>query len=445
MVQYRYIFRIRGDYMEVKQKKRLRVLLSLIAVLCLTSAGVLGWYWYDNNVDRSGWEMQHEQYYYRDFHNHRVSGWQDIDGHRYYFDENNVMQTGFLAQGEDIYYLDTDGTLYAGWLNFHGERYYLSEEGILQTGLIRIDEELYLLGEDGRVTTGMQEVDGSTYYFTQEGPAAVGPLIYEDQEYYFSDDNTRFTGWMDREDGLCYYTPEGPMAKGLTWIDDKLYYFEDNGPCRKGWLTQGEYSYYFGQDGAAVTGPQTIDGTKHYFTPKGIHVVLVNASNPIPSYYQPEIVTLFGWNQVAKPCLEPMKQMLDACEASGNPYTFNSSYRTHENQEEILELRTKEYMAAGMEYEEAYEKTLETVAYPGTSEHEMGLAADIVGKEANAWLAEHCWEYGFILRYPPEKGDITGITYEPWHFRYVGTEVSMDMKDTGLCLEEYLGAGPAIP
>ena len=65
---------------------------------------------------------------------------------------------------------------------------------------------------------------------------------------------------------------------------------------------------------------------------------------------------------------------------------------------------------------------------------------DLVGKEANEWLAQNCWEYGFILRYPEGKEEITGISNEPWHFRYVGTRVSLDMKDTGLCLEEYLGA-----
>ena len=92
------------------------------------------------------------------------------------------------------------------------------------------------------------------------------------------------------------------------------------------------------------------------------------------------------------------------------------------------------------DYNRAREEALKTVSLPGTSEHQLGLAVDIEGEEAHQWLEEHCWEYGFILRYPPEKEDITGISNEPWHFRYVGTDVSMDMKDSGLCLEEYLGA-----
>jgi D-alanyl-D-alanine carboxypeptidase len=83
---------------------------------------------------------------------------------------------------------------------------------------------------------------------------------------------------------------------------------------------------------------------------------------------------------------------------------------------------------------------LQSVAVPGTSEHHLGLAVDIIGKAAQDWLSVHCWEYGFILRYTGDKAAITGIIDEPWHFRYVGTEVSMDMKGSGLCLEEYLGA-----
>ena len=132
--------------------------------------------------------------------------------------------------------------------------------------------------------------------------------------------------------------------------------------------------------------------------------------------------------------------MLADCRAAGNDCYLNSAYRTHKQQIQILELRTQEYEDKGMTHEEAYEESLKTVALPGTSEHELGLSTDLVGKEANEWLAIHCWEYGFILRYPADKEDITGITNEPWHFRYVGVEVAMDMKDTGLCLEEYLGA-----
>ena len=95
-----------------------------------------------------------------------------------------------------------------------------------------------------------------------------------------------------------------------------------------------------------------------------------------------------------------------------------------------------------LSYEEAYEKALETVALPGTSEHQLGLAVDLLGDEAIAWFHEHCWDYGFIVRYTEEKENWTGIIDEPWHFRYVGREVALDIQASGLCLEEYLGAEP---
>ena len=95
-----------------------------------------------------------------------------------------------------------------------------------------------------------------------------------------------------------------------------------------------------------------------------------------------------------------------------------------------------------LDFRAAREKALETVAVPGTSEHHLGLAVDLLGEEAIAWFTKYCWDYGFILRYTEEKENITGIVDEPWHFRYVGTEVSLDLRDSGLCLEEYLGAEP---
>lgn len=90
------------------------------------------------------------------------------------------------------------------------------------------------------------------------------------------------------------------------------------------------------------------------------------------------------------------------------------------------------------------------VAVPGTSEHQLGLAVDIVDKynqvldenqentAVQKWLMENCWKYGFILRYPNDKSSITGIMYEPWHYRYVGDAAAKEIYQQGICLEEYL-------
>ncbi len=101
----------------------------------------------------------------------------------------------------------------------------------------------------------------------------------------------------------------------------------------------------------------------------------------------------------------------------------------------------------------AKEEAFHTVAKPGTSEHHLGLAVDIVDgnhqlldetQEHTAvqqWLMDNSWKYGFILRYPTGKSEITGIIYEPWHYRYVGVKAAGEIHRNGLCLEEYLDTG----
>ena len=94
------------------------------------------------------------------------------------------------------------------------------------------------------------------------------------------------------------------------------------------------------------------------------------------------------------------------------------------------------------------------MARPGTSEHQLGLALDIVDLDyqqldtrqeetpEQKWLMENSWKYGFILRYPTDKSNITGIIYEPWHYRYVGKEAAKVIHEKGICLEEYLENDP---
>jgi len=195
------------------------------------------------------------------------------------------------------------------------------------------------------------------------------------------------------------------------------------------------------EDGSYAVGPTEIDGETHYFSPKGIEVVLVNALNPVPDWYKLDPVNVVDYHDVDRLCYNALNRMLEDLTAAGIEYTFNSAYRTILEQTTILEYRTREHMEAfGLDFYEARDMAYETVAIPGTSEHHLGLAVDLLGEEAVAWLQKHCWDYGFILRYTEEKEPITGIIDEPWHFRYVGTEVSLDLKDSGLCLEEYLGA-----
>ena len=465
-----------------QQKRRLKrswkaAIILLVCALVLS----LGWLWFDNNVDRSGWVEKDGTVYYRDFHARKVSGWQTIDGSRYYFGDDKALATGWQEIDGETYYFGTDGQMVTGWDDIDGARYFFGESGARVTGweningnLYYFDDEMktgwldlagsrYYLGTDGIAATGWQEIDGQDFHFGDDGSMSVGWLITDEASYYlnsdghptvgsitlggetflFREDYTLFTGWNDTDAGRSYYHENGVQAFGWQELEGKRYYFDDDGFMLTGWFQEGEYLYYFQADGSAATSPTVIDGQTYYFSPKGIHVVLVNALNPVPSYYKMNLVTFVEWKQVSDVCYDALAQMLADCEAAGNEYVFNSAYRTIKDQTEILEYRTKEYMENyDLTYEQARAKALETVAIPGTSEHHLGLAVDLLGSDAIAWLGEHCWEYGFILRYTAEKEAYTGIIDEPWHFRYVGTEVSMDMKDSGLCLEEYLGAAP---
>lgn len=442
----------------MKTKTR-RVLTAVILILLFSILAFVGWLIYDNNVDRSGWVEKDGIRYYRDFHADPVSGWLDIDGQRYFFNDDGTPCTGWLFEnatyylgddgvmalgwqtiGENTYYFGTDGVMHSGWLELDGLRYYLPD-GILVKGWQELDGKRLYFGEDGAMKTGFTKVEGSIYYFDDDGTPLTGLVTIDDRRFYFSDEGVMHTGWLDWEEGRSYCHIDGSMATGWQELDGKRYYFDKSGILQSGWLQEGEYTYYLQEDGSAAVGPAFIDGATHYFSPKGIEVILVNRSHPVPSYYERNLVTVVDWHQVDQRCYDALVQMLADCNAAGIEYIFNSAYRTIEEQTEILEARTAEHMENfDLDYDAARKKALQTVAVPGTSEHHLGLAVDLLGEEAIAWLQEHCWEYGFILRYTQEKEPITGIIDEPWHFRYVGKEVSMDMKDSGLCLEEYLGA-----
>jgi len=443
------------------QKYR-KPLIAVLSVICLILAG-LCWYLFDTNVDRSGWVNKDGIYAYRDFHGRKVTGWQEIDGNRYYFQEDHTMATGWLMQEENTYYLGSDGTLDRGWISIEEDwyysdesgviqtgwqdiqfqRYYFRDDGIMYTGWMEQDGKQYHLAEDGAMSMGFVQLDNQTYYFSENGVMHTGALSLDEDMYLFLEDGTMHTGWLEHSSGISYYQPDsGTLVTDWQEIEGKRYFFDTDGIMQTGWMHQGEYRYYLHADGSAAVGPTDIDGTTYYFSPKGIHVVLVNTQHKVPDYYELNLATVQDWHRVSEVCLEPLKQMLADCKAAGIKYTFNSAYRSIGEQSDILQKRTQEYQERGLDPNAAYRKARETVALPGTSEHHLGLAVDLLGEDAIAWLNQHCWEYGFIRRYTAEKEHITGFVDEPWHFRYVGTEISLDMKDSGLCLEEYLGAYP---
>lgn len=180
-------------------------------------------------------------------------------------------------------------------------------------------------------------------------------------------------------------------------------------------------------------------------------LVLVNSTRFMEEGYVPELTEIENNYYFDARAVEDLKAMLAAGRAEGLDFWICSAYRTMEKQTFLYENKVSRLMnEEGLSYEEAYEQAGHTVAYPGTSEHQLGLAVDIVAKDyqqlddrqANTeeakWLKEHCAEYGFILRYPLDKTDETGIIFEPWHYRYVGKEAAKEIMEQGICLEEYL-------
>ena len=442
------------------KKRLLGPILIGIVILAAIAGGI--WYWYDNNVDRSGWVEKDGIRFYQDFHADPVSGWLTLENETYYLDADGVPHLGWLEIDGTTYYFDQTGIMVTGWLELDGKTHYFGGNGAMVDEWLWLGADRYYL-PDGVMVTGWQDVDGKTCYFHENGILAMGFVDLDDGRYFFDNDGAMatgitemdgevynfqnsgvmLTGWEETDSGSRYFRADGTMVIGWEYIDGEKCYFNAEGIQQlAGWIQDGEYRYYILEDGNYAVGPTVIDGQTHYFSPKGIEVILVNAINPLPDYFDQNIVNVLDYHDVDSRCYDALVKMLaDFEENTGEEYTFNSAYRTLTEQTTILEYRTLEHMRDyDLTFLEAREKALETVAIPGTSEHQLGLSVDLVGQAINQWLAEHCWEYGFILRYPENKQHITGITNEPWHFRYVGREVSMDMKDTGLCLEEYLGA-----
>ena len=180
-------------------------------------------------------------------------------------------------------------------------------------------------------------------------------------------------------------------------------------------------------------------------------LILVNKKNKLPDDYEVELKTMYDKvNRAAKEAYGPLSDMLAAGRAEGLAFEICSSYRDVKVQERLFKEDVDVLMNRGYTYEEAYAEVARETMPPGHSEHSTGLAFDIVsmgyqmldaGQHYTAetqWLHENCAKYGFILRYPKGKEEITEINYESWHYRYVGVEAATYIMEQGITLEEYL-------
>jgi len=179
-------------------------------------------------------------------------------------------------------------------------------------------------------------------------------------------------------------------------------------------------------------------------------LMLISKREPVPLDYTFELGMIQGEIRADIRILEEANEMLKEARKEGIFLVICSPYRDYDRQEMLFNQKVKSYMEQGMSFMEAYIQSSHTIAVPGASEHQVGLALDIVcstyyrldeafgDTEAGKWLAENSYQYGFILRYPKDKEEITGIEYEPWHFRYVGKEAAKEMTEQKLTLEEYV-------
>ncbi len=183
------------------------------------------------------------------------------------------------------------------------------------------------------------------------------------------------------------------------------------------------------------------------------NMILVNPDHPIPDNYPQKLawLSLNGRDrQVNSLCVDAFREMVNAAKEDGIILLLRSTYRGIALQTESFNNKVQEYVNKGYSKDEATKLAATIVAVPGTSEHHTGLAADITtpsydrlnagfeNTDAFKWLVTHCAEYGFILRYPKDKTEITKIIYEPWHYRYVGKEAAQIIMSEGICYEEFV-------
>lgn len=180
-------------------------------------------------------------------------------------------------------------------------------------------------------------------------------------------------------------------------------------------------------------------------TSRGWNLILVNKDYRIPNNYDIELTELSNGEKIDSRIYPELQVMFDAARMNGLELFVREGYRTQEEQQEIMDDKIQEYENEGHLKKEAKELAKKYVAVPGTSEHQLGLSVDINADTTKCsseavyqWLDENAYKYGFVKRYPSDKIEITGINNEPWHYRYVGKDAAKEMKEKGLCLEEYL-------
>ena len=379
--------------------------------------------------DLSGWSITDQGTRYLDAQGNPVTGWFTVDGTQYYFDPETALPYSGWAQREGVRCYLSEGLPVSGWADVDGRRIYLNSDGTVHTGWLREQGRSWYLDEAGDPVTGWAQTSTGRFYFDETGLLCTGLTPIGDTWYCFNQDGTIHTGWFRQ--------------------GTRQFYANNDGSIRTGWLEWDADTYYLLDNGTPAVGKVVIDGETCFFSSTGVMFPLVNPWNPLAEENNPELVLVEN-NYVAVECQKDLEQMLADCRAAGYKPRIMSGHRSFYIQTVTLQRAISARMAKGMSYQLASEDAVKSVAIPGTSEHHLGLALDIVDANnpkleefqedmpTQKWLMENCWKYGFILRYPKGTTEITGITYEPWHYRYVGREMAEEIYELGLTLEEYV-------
>lgn len=389
----------------------------------------------------SGWLELEEGRFYLKQQGKAITGWHQIEGQTYHFAPDGLLHLGWQQIEEDLYYFGDSGIMQTGWVDREETRYYLGSDGAALTGWQDIDGARYCFTYDGMMLRGWQQVDEGYYCFSESGVMQTGWANNGDAQYYLSDEGTPLTGWQDIDGARYCFDPNGIMLRGWVTEGDLRFYLDEDGSMHTGWLNTDGKTYYLNENGNPVKGRLDLDGTKYYFTSTGENILLVNRWNPVPEGYTTELKTLPNGRKIGAVCYDELMQMIEDCKAAGNHPNIVGAYRSLSDQRSLFNTKLQSYQAQGGG--NAYERTARQVAIPGTSEHQLGLAVDITDKTSTSsacekWLHEHCWEYGFIVRYTKDTTHITGIMYEYWHYRYVGRELAKELTELGICMEEYM-------
>lgn len=295
----------------------------------------------------------------------------------------------------------------------------------------------------GRIDSGFYTEDGKTYYYD----ASLRDVLKGEQTI---------------NGGKYYFDPStGVMYKGFRNVSSGTIYYDDSGRQVFGWANIWGYTYYFDpSSGAMYIGKKNIGGKNYFFEDNGrmvdfsdtsSYLVVANKKHKLPSGYEPSDLSVpnvpmnYAGTSLRYTAARALERMFAAARNAGVTLILGSGYRSESYQRTLYNGYVARYGTA----------TADTISSrPGYSDHQTGLAADISDHNGatyltqsmentveGIWLRNHAHEYGFIMRYPKGKDSVTGYSYEPWHFRYVGVDYATKIYNVGVwyTFEEYFG------